>query len=192
MAKLNLARVFVGGLLAGVVINIGEFILNMGLLGKVMEDALKELKRPPMGNEAIAFYVLMGFGLGIVMIWVYAAIRTRFGPGPTTAICAGLTVWALSYLYPNAGMLPLHLFPRRLLFYSTVWGFFELPIAAIISGVRPKTVCASTFAPASASRRMMSAWFSCAACAMAVQPPESRAFASAPRASRNRTLSSRP
>ena len=34
-----------------------------------------------------------------VTVWLYAAIRPRFGPGPKTAICAGLIVWGLSYLY---------------------------------------------------------------------------------------------
>ncbi len=132
MAKINLVRVFVGGLIAGVVINIGEYIFNVMLFGQVMEDAMKNLGRPPLGNEAMAFYILLSFGLGIVMIWLYAAIRPRFGPGPATAVCAGLVVWALAYLYSSTGMLPLKLFPRRLLFWGTVWGFFELPIAAVI------------------------------------------------------------
>lgn len=132
MGKINLPRVIACGLLAGVVINIGEMILGILILGQQWEEALKALGRPPMGNESIVYFILLGFGLGLMMIWIYAAIRARFGPGPATAICAGLVTWALANLYPNAGTLPLHLFPRRLLFYSMLWGLFELPLAALV------------------------------------------------------------
>jgi hypothetical protein len=131
MGKINLSRVIAGGLVAGVVINIGEMIVNMFVLAQPWEEAMKALNRPPMGNEAILHFVLLGFGLGLIMIWMYAAIRTRFGPGPMTAICAGLVTWALAYLYPNAGMYPLGLFPRDILLYSSLWGLFELPLAAL-------------------------------------------------------------
>jgi hypothetical protein len=39
------------------------------------------------------------FVLGILAVWTYAAIRPRFNAGPKTALCAGLAVWAMSYLY---------------------------------------------------------------------------------------------
>ena len=130
MGKINLGRVVAGGLLAGLVLNIGEFILNIALLGPQWEEAMKALNQPPMGNEAISYFVLLAFGLGLMMIWIYAAIRARFGPGPMTAICAGLITWALAYLYPTAGMLPMGLFPRSLVLYGVLWGLFEVPIAA--------------------------------------------------------------
>ena len=131
MGKINLSRVIAGGLLAGVIINIGELILNNVIAGQSWQAALQALNRPPTGNESMIYFILLGFGLGLMLIWMYAAIRARFGPGPTTAICAGLVAWALAYLYPNAGMLPMQLFPRELLLYSTLWGLFELPLAAL-------------------------------------------------------------
>lgn len=48
-----------------------------------------------------------------------------------TAICAGLVVWFLASLYGSASLLPVHLFPRRLLLYGTVWQFFGFPIASV-------------------------------------------------------------
>jgi hypothetical protein len=131
MAKINMGRVILGGLLAGLVINIGEFVLNMPVLGNMWNEALKALNRPPLGTEPPTFFVILGFALGIVTVWVYAAIRPRFGAGPLTAICAGLTVWALVSLYATAAMMPMHLFPDKLLFYACLWELFELPIAAL-------------------------------------------------------------
>ena len=131
MAKINMARVFVGGLVAGAIINVGEFVLNMFILGGLWESAMKELGRPPTGNESIAYFLLLSFALGITMVWIYAAVRPRFGPGPLTAVCAGLLVWALAALYPSAGMVPMNLLPSRLLLYATLWSLVEMPLAAV-------------------------------------------------------------
>ena len=131
MAKINMGRVILGGLLAGVVINIGEFVLNMAILQKQWDEALKALNRPPFAGEVVAFFVLLAFALGILAVWMYAAIRPRFGAGPLTAICAGLIVWALASLYPTGGALPMGLFPRHLLLFTVLWELFELPIATL-------------------------------------------------------------
>ena len=133
MGKINLARVIIGGLLAGLIINIGEFILNGAILATRWDDALKARNLPPMGGaKEMAYFIVISFAIGLVMIWVYAAIRPRLGAGPKTAICAGLVVWALAYLFPSAGEVAMQLFPRRLLFYGTLWGLFELPIAGLV------------------------------------------------------------
>ncbi len=132
MGKINLVRVIGGGLLAGVILNIGEFILNGILLKDRWAEALKARNLPPMEGMVVIYYTLITFAVGLVMIWVYAAIRPRMGPGPKTAICAGLIAWALAYLIPSAMSVAGQMFSRRLIFYGTLWGLFELPIAAII------------------------------------------------------------
>lgn len=132
MGKINLGRVVLGGLLSGLVLNIGEFLLNESILGKRWEDAMKALGRPPIDTGGMVLYVFLLFALGVFSVWIYAAIRPRFGSGPMTAVCAGLVVWFLASMYASASALPMHLFPRRLLLYSVVWQFFEMPIAAVV------------------------------------------------------------
>ncbi|MFY9609055.1 MAG: hypothetical protein WAU45_10645 [Blastocatellia bacterium] len=131
MGKINMGRVILGGLLAGLIINIGEFLLNGVILSKEIEDMMKNLDRPAIGGSAIAVFVVIAFLLGIAMIWLYAAIRPRFGAGAKTAVCAGLTVWTLAYLYPTIGQSQMGIFPNRLLVIGTVWGLVELSIAAV-------------------------------------------------------------
>ena len=132
MGKINLGRVILGGLLAGLVINISEYILNGLILGRQLEDAMRALNRPPIGNEAITYFVIGGFMLGILLMWLYAAIRPRFGPGPQTAICAGLVVWALAYLFGSIGFIAMRLFPTSVMVIGLVWGIVELPVAAVV------------------------------------------------------------
>ena len=131
MGKINTGRVILGGLLTGLIINIGEFVLNEPILGEEWASAMEALNKPAMGGTAIATFVVLGFLLGIATIWLYAAIRPRFGPGPKTAICAGLFVWFFSYLYINIGMIGTGLFPTNLLITTIVWGLFQIPIATM-------------------------------------------------------------
>ena len=59
-------------------------------------------------------FTVWGFLVGILAIWLYAAIRPRYGAGSKTALYAGAAVWGLGYLLGSVMPLALHLFPRRL------------------------------------------------------------------------------
>jgi hypothetical protein len=131
MGSINMGRVVVGGLVAGLLINVSEFLLNAIVLVNDMNAAMAALNRPPIDNSMIVWFVLLAFGMGIMAVWVYAAVRPRFGPGVQTAICASLVVWGLAYLYPNLSMIVIGLFPTRLMIIATVWGLAELLVAGI-------------------------------------------------------------
>ena len=99
MGKINTGRVILGGLVAGLLINISEIVLNVVVMGDEMAAWVKSMNLPPMSNASMAIYTVLGFVLGIVMMWLYAAIRPRYGAGPKTALCAGSAVWFFAYLY---------------------------------------------------------------------------------------------
>ena len=120
-----------GGLLAGVVINVSESILNLVVVGNAMNEAVARMNLPAPGGTAIAGFTLLGFALGIVMVWLYAAIRPRYGAGPSTALCAGSTVFFFAYFYSSMVMLFMGMFPGRLVAITLVWGLAELLVAAL-------------------------------------------------------------
>jgi hypothetical protein len=131
MGRINMSRVVLGGLLAGLVITISEALLNMVVLSGQMAEAMKALNLPPdIGVGAIAVFVLVGFVLGIVMVWMYAAMRPRLGPGPQTATIVALITWFLAYLYSSIGMAAMHIFPTGMITIGVVWGLVELIVAA--------------------------------------------------------------
>ncbi|MGH7477570.1 MAG: hypothetical protein ACRELD_14985 [Longimicrobiales bacterium] len=151
MARINTRGVLLGGLLAGLIINIGEFILNGALLADEFAAAMQALGvTMPEGGATMAVWIIMGFALGILAVWVHAAIRPRFGPGPSTAIIAGLTVFVLAYAYPTVGMLNLGLFPASLSYIGLVWGFFEIPLATLAGAALYKETGETSPKPASA------------------------------------------
>src|SRR5712692_5992963 len=101
MGKINFGRVLLGGLVAGAILNIGEFVLNTIVLQQQHQEFLKRCGFPEPGTKFLVIVVTITFVLGIVIVLGYAAIRPRFGAGPKTAIIAALFAWFGVYLYPN-------------------------------------------------------------------------------------------
>ena len=95
---MNTQKIIVGGLTAGLVMNVVDFISN-GVVLKSMNDA--DLKRIGINSEAlmtggtIALFVVLDFIAGLIVTWLYAAIRPRFGAAPKTALFAGLAMWVI-------------------------------------------------------------------------------------------------
>jgi hypothetical protein len=131
MGNINVTRMLLGGLLAGLVITVGEYILNEIILGEQWAAVLADAGMGEPSSGQIASFAVITFLYGIGLIWIYAAIRPRFGPGPKTAIVAGLTMWALAWLLVGATMIVGGVYPTGLMVAATVWGLFELPIAAL-------------------------------------------------------------
>ena len=90
MGKINWSRVVLGGLLAGLVLNVFDFLVNGVWLMADWEAAMRALGKDPISNAMIGLYVLWDFALGIFVIWLYAAVRPRYGAGPGTAVLAGV------------------------------------------------------------------------------------------------------
>jgi hypothetical protein len=90
-----------------------------------------------LGHDTFTSSMWIGFDVlgligGIVAIWLYAAIRPRFGPGLKTAICAGVVVWILGSLLPNVSfMYVAGLFSRHLMLYTTLGGLVEVVVGTI-------------------------------------------------------------
>lgn len=133
MANTNRVRVILGGLLAGVVINVVEYLTNGVILKGAWGQAMTALGKPTdISAGAIAIFNLWGFLLGIGSVWIYAAIRPRYGAGPGTAVRAGLATWALAVFLANLSNYPLGLFPVRLLVITGVVALFEIVVATVV------------------------------------------------------------
>ena len=131
MGRINLARVLVGGFIAGLIINASEFVLNVMVIEDQMNAAMAALNQPPIAPSMIIWFVLFSFGFGFILVWTYAAIRPRLGAGLTTAICAATLCWGLACLYPNLFFYVMNLFPRNMIVLTTMWQLVETVVAGI-------------------------------------------------------------
>jgi len=129
--SVNTGRVVLGGLVAGLVLNIGEFLLNDFVLGTQMKSWFAAHNFPEPSGSFVAIAVSMTFLLGIVIVLTYALIRPRLGPGVRTAIVAGLILWFAAYFY--VGIINGVLFGLTVntIGISLVWGLVQYALAAI-------------------------------------------------------------
>lgn len=86
-------RVVLGGLVAAFVLLGARKLIATFLVGDEMIMLYNEY--PPTSGE-LAAALVSGLAQGLVMAWLYAAVRPRLGPGPRTAILVGAAVWVLS------------------------------------------------------------------------------------------------
>jgi len=133
--QINLGRVLIGGIVAGLVINIFEGVTNGVILASRWASVMTSLNRPSVmtTNQIIAFNI-WGFALGILTVWVYAAIRPRLGAGPKTAMCAGLIMWAAACAMGTAVPVFLHIFGVKLALAGTAIQLVEMLLASLAGG----------------------------------------------------------
>ena len=101
MTPVNWRRVVLGGLLwASVYGAIGGVAMPL-FLGEAFVGELERLGQPlELTADSLvrfgAFGLIYTVAFGIASIWLYAAIRPRYGPGPRTAGIAAVAVWLFS------------------------------------------------------------------------------------------------
>jgi len=131
MAKINLERVIVGGIVAGIVINIFEFVLNGVYLAQWWTDLMTSIHRPALGMTAIVEFNVLGFVSGLAAIWTYAAIRPRFGAGPKTAVYAALLTWVTAYVLVGAMPTVMGIYPMDVTLTLVGVGLVEIVMATL-------------------------------------------------------------
>lgn len=130
---INRNKVLLGGLAAAVVLNIIDWVTYGYVLSARMTaaaDAFKSgLGAQMMSSNASVGYVLTDLVLGMLLVWTYAAIRPRFGPGMRTATYAALLFWVLAFLW-NVGYMQMGMMPTNLWWTTVVIGLVNFLIAA--------------------------------------------------------------
>ena len=95
---INTGKVIVGGIVGGIAANVIDFAAQTFILSGMSMAAMTKLNpslaHQPTGAQ-IAGFVITDFVWIIANIWIYAAIRPRFGPGPKTAAYAGIVSWVV-------------------------------------------------------------------------------------------------
>jgi len=93
---ISTGKVVTGGLLAGLVMNVLDMIWNYTVLSSDMQAMVDQLHLDPALMTDMSYavpWIVIDFLMGLVVVWTYAAMRPRLGPGPKTAVLAGLVPW---------------------------------------------------------------------------------------------------
>ena len=149
MGKINFGRVILGGVVAGLVGDILDWLVDGIWLEPRWADGLRALNHPAMFSlRQIVGFDLLGIAVGIAAIWIYAGIRPRFGAGVRTAVYAGVVTWILTCLLPNVGfMYVTGLFGNRLTLYTTLGGLVEIVVGTIVGAALYREAQSSSARP---------------------------------------------
>ena len=132
MGKINIGRVILGGIVAGIVGNVLGYLVDGMMLSSQWADVMKAMNKPEFTVQQLVAFEIVGLAYGILTVWLYAAMRSRFGAGPKTAIYAGLAAWAIGGLLPNVAFLSIMgLAPMGLTVATTAGAILESVIAAL-------------------------------------------------------------
>ncbi|MBN1832312.1 MAG: DUF1761 domain-containing protein [Deltaproteobacteria bacterium] len=133
MSKMNCKRVFLGGLVAGIVFIVLGFASYFIYLGDAWKCVMEELGYPLSESVGMYIYSIVGcFFVGILAVWLYAAIRPRYGAGPGTGVLAGFVFWVLSVLLPYISLGAFGMFPARLLIIDCLIALVIIIVATLL------------------------------------------------------------
>jgi hypothetical protein len=134
MGGINVGRWLSAGVAAGALIWLFEGAASM----LYMEDMQAAMEAHNMTWEMNAgvmiLSVVVSLLAGLTLMFLYAAARPRFGPGPRTALIVALAMWVGGYLLSLIGYQMMGLFPTRLLVMWGVVGLVEIILAGLLGG----------------------------------------------------------
>jgi len=134
MGRMNWGRILFAGLLCGLVIDGGEYLLHKMVFADDWKAAMQKLNIAvaEISGTFVAFTVA-GILLGVVTAWLYAAILPRYGTRARTALLAAVAIWIPGYFLGLLAMFLLGIVPPGIAFFSMAGGLAELVCGVLLS-----------------------------------------------------------
>jgi hypothetical protein len=136
IGKINVSRLILGGVVAGVVLDAITGLANARIFDGEFHswaNGMGNHLHPPGPPIQMCFWVVMCLIDGMVGVWIYVGIRPRSGAGPKTALIAGLLVWTAGRLCVAFDMFALGVFPWQFLAGQSILGLAAI-LPAVLTG----------------------------------------------------------
>jgi len=134
MGGINVGRWLAGGVVAGILIWLLEGLGSVFYMSQMEEAFAAHNLSMEMSAGMIVLTILVSLIAGLTIIFFYAVGRSRFGPGPKTAVIVAVALWFGGYLVSLIGYHMIGLYPGHLLVHWGLIGLVEMIIAALVGG----------------------------------------------------------
>ena len=116
MASINWGRLILGGLVAAIMMFFADGFIHGRIVSADWSAAYAGLRaaEPEPHGSSMVYFALYELGRGLIAMLFYATMRTHFGPGPKTAVFAGIASWLAFSLTGPAQFIPLGFFSTAL------------------------------------------------------------------------------
>lgn len=118
MPRINWGRLILGGVIAAIMMFFADGFIHERLVRTDWQAVYAGLRatEPEPHGASMAYFALFELGRGLISMLFYATMRTHFGPGPKTAVLAGIASWIAFSLTGPAQFIPLGFFSTALWF----------------------------------------------------------------------------
>jgi hypothetical protein len=133
MYKINWGRLLVGGLVAAIILFMTDGLLHERVVGADWKLIFDNLGGPAQQHNPISlvYFAVFELGRGLISIYLYALMRSYFGPGPKTAALAGVVAWIAFSVTGPAQFIPLGFYSNALWIKVGAFQLFTSIIAAL-------------------------------------------------------------
>jgi hypothetical protein len=133
MRGISVRRCLLGGVAAAVVLATSE-TLAARLYWDDVQAALAErgMAANLFSPSGVAVSAAVNLLTGLVLVFLYAAARPRFGPGPRTAATVAVAMWLGGYVVALSAFFLVGLVPDRVLLLWSVIALIEMLMAAVV------------------------------------------------------------
>lgn len=126
---MKLLPLLIGGIVAGLLIVIGEAVLNLWLLADAWAELFVRFSLQQPTPLVAAQGVLKLLLIGVFSVWLAVRLAPAFAGPSRAGIAAGLCVWFLVWAWVQWGMLLAGFATAPIAAMTVAWGFVELPLA---------------------------------------------------------------
>ncbi len=130
---MNATRILLAGLAAGLILDGLDAVTNAVVFGPSWAAAYKALGLPAANAGIPIFWITFDLFAGVLIAWLYAAMRPRFGPGPRTAVYAALVEWSLVHFTLYSHLVD-GVFPASALVGTSVCELGSALVAGLVAG----------------------------------------------------------
>jgi len=124
MHKINWVRVIIGGLVAAIILFLTDGFFHERIVGadwKAVYAGLGTAEPTQHNAFALVYFAVFELGRGLISIYLYSLMRSCCGPGPKTAVFAGVVAWIAFSVTGPAQFIPLGFYSHAL--WAKVAGF---------------------------------------------------------------------
>jgi hypothetical protein len=153
MSKINFGRVLLGGIIAGLVMDVLGYVVDGVILNSQWTAANQLRNIGAFTSGQMIWFNVLGLIAGVITIWFYAACKPRLGTRYRTALNVGLAIWIVAYVLPNAGFMYVSgLYPHNLMVFTTLGNLVEVLVGTFIgAAIYKESAVATPAAPRAAA-----------------------------------------
>lgn len=133
MYQINWVRVIVGGLVATVILFLTDGLFHEHVVAADWKAVYGNLgiAEPQHSGLGVLYFAVFDLGRGMISIYLYALMRSCCGPGPKTAVFAGIVAWIAFSVTGPAQFVPLGFYSNTLLVKVAAFQLVTSIVAAI-------------------------------------------------------------